>query len=142
LVIGIAVVVMAMVVIVLTITVATILSVTAFFTRVPFEFFGFKVWQSGLTYETRIFDLEDIPKNFYDGSVGVRSIPKHVESTQRFTEQPRVMISITKIDAGDGIARSHVTAENITRKGFDIRFKTWEDSKLYSVSASWVAMGR
>jgi hypothetical protein len=135
--------VMAMAVLVLTITVATILSVIAFFTRVPFEFFGFRVWSSGLTYETGEFIFEDKPKDFWDGSVkGVRSIPRHIEFAKPFIERPQVLVALTKIDVGDGIARIHVSKQSVTRKGFDIRFGTWEDGKLYGASASWLAIGR
>ena len=89
---------------VIMILVTVVLCTIAFFTRVPFEFFGHKVWKSGVTVETRVFDL-DKPSSFWDGTPGDRSKDSPVTFTEIFTEPPRVLLSLVKVDAGDGIVR-------------------------------------
>ena len=37
--------------------------------------------------------------------------------------------------------RAEIMAENISREGFEIVFKTWGDTKVARVAASWTAFG-
>jgi hypothetical protein len=61
-----------------------------------------------------------------------------------FARAPRVVVSLQKIDLGDpfghSINRLTVSAENVARTGFQLRFETWEDSKVYGAAASWIAI--
>jgi hypothetical protein len=130
--------------VVLTIGAAVILSIIAFFGRIPFEFFGFRVWTSPrLVCDTGMFHFPDNhPPNFHDGTwEGTRSLSLLVEFSETFVAPPRVLISIIKFDVGDGIARLEVNAENVAKKGFLLRFRTWENGRLYGASVSWIAIG-
>jgi WD40 repeat protein len=58
-----------------------------------------------------------------------------------FKKIPQVIVGLQTLDAGDIIVRISVTAEDITSEGFKICFSTWEDSKVYKATASWIAVG-
>ncbi len=62
-----------------------------------------------------------------------------------FTGQPKVTVSLQKIDLGDLRANIHriaVRAENVRLSGFDLYFETWLDSQIYDAIASWTAVGQ
>ena len=44
-------------------------------------------------------------------------------------------------DMGSGSnARADIRAENVTETGFDLVFRTWSDTRVARVSASWLAI--
>ena len=44
-------------------------------------------------------------------------------------------------DMGSGSnARADIQAENVTETGFDLVFRTWSDTRVARVSASWLAI--
>ena len=85
------------------------------------------------------------PKEFYDGSYsGRRGVHAPVKFETPFEKYVKVTASLQLIDVGGGgapIARVLVAAANVTLTGFDLYFETWEDSKLFGATASWVAVG-
>jgi 1,4-alpha-glucan branching enzyme len=92
------------------------------------------------------FPTED-PKahEFYDGDhKGLRKLYVSVTFDHPFTRPPKVVVSLQKIDLQDVVANIHriaVRAENIRLEGFDLYFETWDDSRIYSAGASWIAVG-
>ena len=130
-------------VLVLTVVSVVLLCIVSFFRRIPFRFFGFEVWTAGVVYETGVCHLPaDKPASFYLGPPGDRALMREIAFTETFSSTPRVLVALGKIDVGDGIARLQVSAEEITRKGFTLRFRTWENSKVFDAAASWLAIGR
>jgi hypothetical protein len=83
-------------------------------------------------------------REFYDViHKGRREISVPVTFDLPFTRQPRVAVSLRKIDLGDvqaNIYRISVRAENVRLSGFDLYFETWEDSQIYDAVASWIAV--
>lgn len=83
-----------------------------------------------------------LPANFWDGSYpDGRDIDVHVAFDPPFTRIPAVVVGLQVLDAGIGICRVRVEARKVTPQGFDLRFATWRDSRLWNVSAGWVAVG-
>jgi hypothetical protein len=75
---------------------------------------------------------------------GERSYYKNVIFSERFNAPPKVMIAIQGYDAASSQVSSirlTVEALDITETGFKIHYKTWWDSKIYGVWASWIAIG-
>jgi hypothetical protein len=73
-------------------------------------------------------------------------VTKDVLFDPPFKKQPRVSVSLQLIDLGDPnnpnkIHRLRVYARNESRKGFEMCFETWEDSVVFNVSATWIAIG-
>ena len=95
---------------------------------------------------------ENIPANhpnkpeFYNGTYeGQRTILVPVRFDQPFKKTPLVVVSLSKIDAGDfenlRINRLMVRAQKVRLNGFDLCFETWADSKVYDAAATWIAFG-
>jgi hypothetical protein len=76
---------------------------------------------------------------------GRRTILVRVHFDTPFKRQPKVVVSLQKIDIGDFerpmINRLLVRPEKVRLDGFDLCFETWEDSKVYDAAASWIAFG-
>lgn len=65
-----------------------------------------------------------------------------VAFSEAFFAVPAVTISMTMFDmSSDTNQRADIQAENITTTGFDIVFRTWEDTKIARVRAGWMAIG-
>lgn len=60
-----------------------------------------------------------------------------------FSNVPIVHVGLSgfDIDQRDS-ARISVQAESITSTGFDIRIKTWQNTRVYKVEVSWIALGQ
>ena len=53
-----------------------------------------------------------------------------------------VQVSLTMWDMGsDSNALADIRAENVTETGCDLVFRTWSDTRVARVSASWLAIG-
>jgi hypothetical protein len=79
----------------------------------------------------------------YKGRV---TVTKAVNFDPPFKTQPRVSVSLQLIDLGDPkdsckINRLKVYARQITPKGFEMCFETWDDSVVWNAAASWIAIG-
>lgn len=73
---------------------------------------------------------------------GPRLIRQSVEFSEKFDTPPAVMVSLSMWDFGhDTNVRADVQAENISRTGFDIVFRTWGDTRVARVRTAWQAIG-
>ena len=85
--------------------------------------------------------------DFQEGGVmwtgsGPRKVSRAVEFSEAFSTQPMVHVSLSMWDMGnDSNARADIRAENVTETGFDLVFRTWSDTRIVRVSASWLAIG-
>lgn len=65
-----------------------------------------------------------------------------VNFKEPFLEPPVVQVSISMWDIDNQTnSRADIAAENITRDGFHLVFKTWSDTRIARVRADWMAIG-
>ena len=73
---------------------------------------------------------------------GERELRHGITFSEPFAGPPSVKIGISLWDvANTANHRMDLTAENITAEGFDIVFRTWEDTRVARVRADWLAIG-
>jgi len=65
-----------------------------------------------------------------------------VNFSDKYAAIPTVQVSIAMFDIGHtSNQRADIAAENITESGFEIVFRTWSDTKIARIRASWMAIG-
>lgn len=75
-----------------------------------------------------------------DKNDGKRAITIEVRFENPFIKKPKVMLSVTQLDADkEANLRYNAEALSISRDGFTIKFRTWSDSKIFSASGYWLA---
>jgi hypothetical protein len=85
--------------------------------------------------------------DFADGGVmwtgtGDRESRHPVKFKDAFIEPPSVMVALSMWDIDHRhTARMDIRAENVTAKGFDLVFRTWQDTRIARVRADWIAIG-
>ncbi|MDQ2095070.1 H-type lectin domain-containing protein [Rhodalgimonas zhirmunskyi] len=86
-------------------------------------------------------------EDFEDGGemwtgTGHREARKEVTFREVFREVPVVHCSLTMwdVDAATNV-RADVEAEEITKEGFELVFRTWGDTKIARVRIGWMAIG-
>ncbi len=73
---------------------------------------------------------------------GARERRVRVEFSEAFKTKPCVQVSMDMFDMDQKTnQRSDISVDDISIKGFDIVFKTWGDTKIARVRASWLAIG-
>lgn len=61
---------------------------------------------------------------------------------EAFREAPAVMVGISMWDIDHKTtSRADVSAEKITKTGFELVFRTWGDTRVARVRADWTAIG-
>ncbi|SEN04476.1 H-type lectin domain-containing protein [Loktanella fryxellensis] len=85
-------------------------------------------------------DFED------DGEMWTGEGPRLIRRSVRFADSyamaPVVQVSLSMWDMSNGSnARADVTAERVTRDGFDIVFRTWSDTRVARVRVAWLSIG-
>lgn len=77
--------------------------------------------------------------NLLEGS-GERQSDKFVQFPREFAETPMVVVSLAGLDVGnDANTRLIVSDKSVTKTGFEVDFRTWGDTHVYSVNVIWVA---
>ncbi|MFV2051995.1 H-type lectin domain-containing protein [Aliiroseovarius sp. YM-037] len=73
---------------------------------------------------------------------GPRASRKAVAFSKPFASPPTVQIGMTMWDT-DRLTnmRADIQADDITETGFTIVFRTWGDSRVARIRASWLAIG-
>ncbi|SEM65305.1 H-type lectin domain-containing protein [Roseovarius tolerans] len=73
---------------------------------------------------------------------GARERRKMITFATEFKDEPVVHVSMSLWDMDSATnARADVTAEKITRTGFDVVFRTWSDTRVARVRVRWLAIG-
>lgn len=73
---------------------------------------------------------------------GTRESRHQVTFSTPFATPPAVMVGISMWDMDKGTnMRSDIRAEQITAEGFEIVFRTWDDTRIARVRADWTAIG-
>jgi hypothetical protein len=91
--------------------------------------------------ETHFPEGHEEAKKFRESKKARRAIRVPVTFAVPFERQVEVGVSLKMIDVGNGICRLLVKAEDICLTGFNLCFETWEDSKVYKATATWIAVG-
>ena len=85
--------------------------------------------------------------DFEDGGAmwtgeGPRERRKTIRFTVPFRAAPAVHLSISLFDADTEAAiRAELTPECITAQGFEIKFRTWLDTRIARMRVAWLAIG-
>ena len=85
--------------------------------------------------------------DFSDGGVmwtgqGDRESRHEITFSETFAAKPAVMVAIAMWDIDHKTtSRVDITAEKITRAGFQLVFRTWGDTRVARVRAEWTAIG-
>lgn len=75
------------------------------------------------------------------GIIGERSILVPVKFLTPFKVKPDVVVALTFVDSDKSTNfRINITADQITKEGFNVIVKTWYDSKVYHVEGTWTAV--
>ncbi len=73
---------------------------------------------------------------------GPRESRHKVTFSQAFRDAPSVMVSISMWDLDQKTnARADISAERVTRTGFQLVFRTWGDTRVARIRADWMAIG-
>ena len=85
-------------------------------------------------------DFED------DGAMWRGEGPRQSRATVKFNTSygsvPHVQVSMSMWDISNSTnTRADVQAENITKDGFEIVFRTWADTQVARVRIAWTAFG-
>jgi H-type lectin domain len=73
---------------------------------------------------------------------GPRESRHKIAFPQSFREAPSVMVSISMWDMDQKTnLRADISAEKITKAGFQMVFRTWGDSRVARIRADWLAIG-
>lgn len=93
--------------------------------------------QSGLI---DLFDHFGAETEMWTGT-GERSISRRVLFARPFSHAPQVLVSVTMIDAArEQNTRYDIRALDVSRDGFTVSVRTWNDTRIARLSASWMAV--
>ena len=75
-----------------------------------------------------------------DSNTGERSTTISVDFDKPYDVKPKVMVSVSQIDADKGFnTRFNVEVLSVSRDGFIVKIKTWADSKIFGIGGYWLA---
>lgn len=73
---------------------------------------------------------------------GPRERRRRIRFSEPYRGAPSVHVTLSMWDVDNTAPeRMDVTAETVTDDGFDLVFRTWGDSKVARVRASWISFG-
>ena len=85
-------------------------------------------------------DYEDDGEMWTGQGERERVVPVAFSDTYR--KPPSVHVSMSLLDMATGPSiRADVGTRNVSETGFEIVFRTWEDSMVARVRVAWIAMG-
>ncbi len=74
---------------------------------------------------------------------GPREVRHQQAFKDAFLEPPAVMVGISMWDINHKTnSRVDISAENVTANGFEIVFRTWDDTRVARIRADWMAIGQ
>lgn len=73
---------------------------------------------------------------------GQRERRRRIAFSEPFRAEPLVQISISMWDVDTATTlRADVSAETVTKDGFDAVFRTWGDTRVARIRVAWTAIG-
>jgi len=98
--------------------------------------------QIGVTQGSRVLFSDFIDDGPMWTGEGPREHRFQVEFQEAYASVPNVQVSMTMWDStGESNQRMDISAENICETSFDLVFRTWSDSRVARVRASWIVIG-
>ncbi|KAM9966313.1 hypothetical protein ACTFIR_006519 [Dictyostelium discoideum] len=81
-------------------------------------------------------------RSLNNGQYGDKKSIRHVDFDVPFSGFPKVSLGINFLDASSSQEQTRIRciAQNITSKGMDISFTTWNDNTVYDVAVDYVAI--
>jgi carbonic anhydrase len=103
---------------------------------------GFFAGVSAQQLVTGTFSVDYTAQGYtLDKNSGERVFSKYVTFENGFEKAPTIILNVTKLDAAkDTNVRYEVTSEAVSRDGFTIKIKTWNDTKIFAVGGNWIAV--
>jgi hypothetical protein len=96
----------------------------------------------GIQQGTRVLFSDFIDDGPMWAGAGQRESRHHIRFRDAFAEAPAVMVGVSMWDLDKGTnMRADLKAENITESGFELVFRTWDDTRIARVRADWTAIG-
>ena len=75
-------------------------------------------------------------------STGARRAIQEIRFSETFRHAPTVQVSLSMWDMDhENNARADLRAEEISREGFVLVFRTWGDTRIARARATWMAIG-
>jgi hypothetical protein len=73
---------------------------------------------------------------------GARETRHYIAFADSFAAPPAVMVGVSMWDLDKNTnMRADIRAESITAEGFEIVFRTWDDTRIARLRADWTAIG-
>ncbi|MCT4610937.1 MAG: H-type lectin domain-containing protein [Pelagimonas sp.] len=73
---------------------------------------------------------------------GSRERRMPVKFSETFKSPPAVHVSLSLWDMDQGAnVRADISADKITKEGFELVFRTWSDTRVARVRMNWMAIG-
>lgn len=94
------------------------------------------------TFLTGQAGFDDGGGGFMWAGSGPRDRIVHIDFPKAFEAKPTVVVGLTGLDAASQNASSvrlNVGVQNVTERGFDVKFTTWADSRFWSAHVTWIA---
>ena len=87
------------------------------------------------------FSLDKNTKEFgLDNGKGDRVAQIEITFATPFESKPEIVISVSSLDASkETNLRYSVKAIGVSRDGFTLQVKTWDDSKIFGIGGTWMA---
>ena len=83
---------------------------------------------------------QSVPGYSLDNNIGERSVTLDIHFAEPFAKKPKIILTITQLDSDKDVnLRYKPEAISISRDGFTLKVSTWADSKIFSLSGSWLA---
>lgn len=75
-------------------------------------------------------------------SEGARMVTQAITFEEAFQAAPSVTVSLSMVDMSNAAnIRMDVQAEEVTKTGFNIVFRTWGDTRIARARVAWQAIG-
>tara|TARA_R110002049_G_scaffold29972_4_gene102081 strand:+ start:3916 stop:4266 length:351 start_codon:yes stop_codon:yes gene_type:complete len=73
---------------------------------------------------------------------GQRERRRRIKFSEKFFSDPTVQLSLSLWDVDSStVMRADLSAEAVTKSGFDMVFRTWGDTRVARVRIAWTAIG-
>lgn len=91
--------------------------------------------------DEQLFSDYDVGGDMWVSS-GPRERRKRVKFSENYFHPPAVQVSLSLWDVSNAAnLRADLSADNIDETGFDLVFRTWQDTQVARVRMSWIAFG-
>ncbi len=105
-------------------------------------FFSFAAFAQQSHTQIGPFSLDKSTKEYaLDSGKGDRVAQIEITFPTPFETKPDIALAVNSVDASkETNLRYTVKAIGVSRDGFTLQVKTWEDSKIFAIGGSWIAV--